>query len=130
MKIRKNRMVYLLMVFIVMNLGLLSRKFTNYIPDIINLFLGDSFWSLMIYFMVRVLFKNSSIKKVALISIIVCFSIEFSQLYHAEWIDSIRRTTLGGLVLGYGFLWSDLIAYLLGIICGIIVDKFIKKYAA
>lgn len=31
------------------------------------------------------------------------FVIEFSQLYHAEWIDQIRDTSLGGLVLGYGF---------------------------
>lgn len=125
---RGNRILYMFMSFIVMCLGLLSRKFVDYIPDTINLFLGDSLWALMIYFMVRVLFKNSLIKKAALATIIFCFSIEFSQLYHAEWIDSIRRTTLGGLVLGYGFLWSDLGAYLLGIGFGTIVDKSIKKY--
>ena len=34
--------------------------------------------------------------------------VEESQLYHASWIDSIRGTTLGALVLGHGFLWSDL----------------------
>lgn len=52
-----------------------------------------------------------------IISLSFCFVIEFSQLYHAEWIDQIRDTSLGGLVLGYGFLWSDsdIEAYTIGI---------------
>jgi Protein of unknown function (DUF2809) len=123
-----KRLFYLLLTFIVMCLGLLSRRVTEYIPEIINLFLGDSLWALMVYFIVRSLFKNWSIKKVALIGILFCFTIEISQLYHGDWIDSIRRTTLGGLVLGYGFLWSDLVAYLLGIGIGITIDGVLEVY--
>jgi glycopeptide antibiotics resistance protein len=93
-----------------------------YIPDIIDLYLGDSLWALMIYLIISMFFRSRSIKKVALISILFCFSIEFSQLYHSNWIDMIRSTTLGGLILGYGFLWSDLAAYLLGIGFGIVID--------
>jgi len=96
-------------------MDLLSRRMTAYIPDIIDLFLGDSLWALMVYLFVRILFGNRPIKKAASISILFCFAIELSQLYHSPWIDTIRRTTLGGLILGYGFLWSDLAAYLLGI---------------
>lgn len=53
--------------------------------------------------------------KTGIISLSFCFVIEFSQLYHAEWIDQIRDTSLGGLVLGYSFLWSDIEAYTIGI---------------
>lgn len=127
---RGNRIRYMFMSLIVMCLGLLSRKFVDYIPDIINMFLGDSLWALMIYLLIRMILIKFSINRVALISILFCFSIEISQLYHEPWIDAIRRTTLGGLVLGYGFLWSDLGAYLLGIVVGIIIDKFIKKYTS
>lgn len=125
-----NRILYMSMSLIVMSLGLLSRKFVDYFPDIINMFLGDSLWALMVYFLIRTILIKFSINRVALISILVCFSIEFSQLYHGLWIEAVRRTTLGGLILGYGFLWSDLIAYLLGIVVGIIIDKFIKKYTS
>jgi hypothetical protein len=31
-------------------------------------------------------------------------AIDLIQLYHAPWIDSIRQTTLGGLILGFGFI--------------------------
>ncbi len=50
-----------------------------------------------------ILFPKTETKKLAFISLMFCYGIEASQLYHAEWIDSMRATTLGGLVLGYGF---------------------------
>lgn len=120
------RLYYLRIILFVMCLGLLSRRLTNYIPDIIDLYLGDLLWAAMIYFIIRMIFVNKSIMHVALYGVIFCFLIEFSQLYHDTWIDTIRKTTIGGLVLGYGFLWSDLIAYLLGIITGALIDRRLK----
>lgn len=111
---------------VVICLGLLSRRLNAYIPDVIDLFLGDSLWALMIYVLIRMLFINWSKKKAAYIGLIFCFIIELTQLYHNNWIDAIRKTTLGGLVLGYGFLWSDLAAYLLGILLGYIIDAKIQ----
>ena len=49
-------------------------------------------------------------------------AVELSQLYHAPWIDSIRQTTLGGLILGFDFVWSDLVCYALGVGLGVLVD--------
>ncbi len=45
------------------------------------------------------------------------------QLYHAPWIDSIRQTTLGGLILGFGFLCSDLACYALGVLLGVLIER-------
>jgi len=53
------------------------------------------------------------------IAVAIAFLVEFSQLYHAPWIDSIRHTWLGGLVLGFGFLWTDLVCYTAGIAIGL-----------
>lgn len=126
-KLVNARLSYLIMVLIVMSLGLLSRRLNTYIPDFIDLFLGDSLWALMIYFLIRMLFINWSKKKSAFIGLLFCFVIELSQLYHNSWIDAIRKTTLGGLILGYGFLYSDLASYLLGIILGYIIDIIINR---
>jgi hypothetical protein len=52
-----------------------------------------------------------------------CVIIEVSQLYHAPWIDSIRGTTLGALVLGHGFVWSDLACYAVGVGLGILIER-------
>jgi Protein of unknown function (DUF2809) len=47
--------------------------------------------------------------------------VEVGQLYHAPWIDSIRRTTLGRPILGFDFVWSDLACYALGDGPGILI---------
>jgi len=110
------------MVSAVICLGLLSRKMIDHLPNHVNLVLGDALWALMIFLLVGIVFRNWSVKKVAVFGLAFCFLIELSQIYHAEWIDRIRSTTLGGLVLGYGFLWGDLVAYSIGIGFGIIFD--------
>jgi hypothetical protein len=114
------------MIIVVIILGLLSRKMSNIIPDFLNTYLGDALWALMIYLSFGFIFRGLEIKRVALVGILFCYLIELSQLYHANWIDSIRRTTLGGLLLGYGFLWTDLLAYSIGIGAGIIIDILLR----
>lgn len=125
---KNRRFYYLFLGILAMIFGLLSRRLTYYIPDIINLFLGDALWALMIYFLIRFIFIKLSVKKAAIISVTFCFTIEISQLYHSGWIDNIRSTILGGLILGYGFLWSDLIAYLIGIGAGALLDCHLGHY--
>jgi len=69
----------------------------------------------MIYLFASLLLKDRKPSLIALVSLLFCYLIEISQLYHAPWIDAIRNTRLGGLVLGFGFLWTDIIAYTMGI---------------
>jgi len=106
----KARLPYIITFIIVIALGLLSRKMAA-----IPLWVGDVLWALMVYLLVRALFINSSLKHVVLISLLFCFVIEFSQLYQAPWINQLRSTTLGHLILGQGFLWGDLLAYVVGV---------------
>ncbi|WP_330389722.1 ribosomal maturation YjgA family protein [Cellulosilyticum sp. I15G10I2] len=98
------------------------------LPDLLNTYLGDALWALMIFLGFAFVFKKMKTMSIALFGVLFCYLIEASQLYHAPWIDALRQTTLGGLILGYGFLWSDLFAYLIGIIVGISIDLYIKKF--
>ena len=122
---KRNRFVYALLVVIVILLGLASRRFASYLPEWNKLYLGDALWALMVFFIVAFLFARKSSLWVALTALAFSFSIEFSQLYHAPWIDAIRNTRLGGLVLGYGFLWSDLLCYTVGIGVGVMLERYI-----
>ncbi|MBO3444932.1 DUF2809 domain-containing protein [Clostridium sp. CCUG 7971] len=106
-------------------MGLLSRKFMFIFPQSIAPFVGDMFWAMMVYYGFRFLFLKLTILKSFLVAIIFSFSIEVSQLYQADWINNIRATTLGGLVLGYVFLWENLISYSIGIVLGVAIDKFV-----
>ena len=123
---RRNRILYLILTIITIILGLLSRKVQG-LPQIISSYSGDALWALMVFFLFSFLFNQKSTIFILVISIIFSYGIEISQLYHAPWIDSIRATTLGGLILGFGFLWSDLICYTVGIVIGAIIDKIINN---
>ena len=123
---KRNRLLYLILTIIVMILGLLSRKISG-LPKIIELYSGDILWALMVFLLFAFLFNKKSTIFIISWAIICSYSIEISQLYHAPWIDAIRNTVLGGLILGFGFLWSDLVCYTIGLIIGIIIDIMINK---
>lgn len=122
------RKKYGIIVLITIVAGLLSRKFMFIFPKSIAPYIGDAIWASMIYFIIRTVIPNLKIINVAFIAIIVSYSIEISQLYQADWINNIRNTTLGGLVLGHGFLYEDLIAYLIGNIASMVIDKKFNIY--
>ena len=63
------------------------------------------------------------------IALAFAFAVEVSQLYHAPWIDALRRTTLGGLVLGFGFLWTDFVCYTISVAAGVTVDYLVRSKA-
>ncbi|MDA1805573.1 ribosomal maturation YjgA family protein [Bacillus cereus group sp. BY32LC] len=127
MNTKRNRLLYAMFTILVIILGLSSRKFAFALPALLKDYLGDALWALMIFIGFGFLFPKIETKKLAFISLMFCYGIEVSQLYHAEWIDSIRATTLGGLVLGYGFLWSDLVAYTIGVGIGMFCEFMLRK---
>ncbi|MDA1919057.1 ribosomal maturation YjgA family protein [Bacillus cereus group sp. BcHK140] len=126
MNTKRNRLLYAMFTILVIILGLSSRKFAFALPALLNDYLGDALWALMIFIGFGFLFPKIEMKKLAFVSLMFCYGIEVSQLYHAEWIDSIRATTLGGLVLGYEFLWSDLVAYTIGVGVGFLFEFILR----
>jgi len=118
---RNSRLTYLSLTIITIALGLLSRHIAG-----IPLFIGDILWGLMVYFIVRFLFIKRTIW-VTIASLLFCYAIEFSQLYQAPWINNIRHTVIGGLILGEVFLWGDMLSYTVGVAIGIFIEKVLIK---
>ena len=81
----------------------------------------------MLFLVVSFVLAGRSLFQRGIISLVLAFAVEVSQLYHAPWIDSIRHTTLGGLVLGFGFLWTDLACYTVGIFIGVVAECGLRR---
>ena len=62
--------------------------------------------------------------RVALIAVGFAWSIEFLQLYHADWIEAVRSMRLGRMVLGTTFNGPDLLAYVVGVVLGALAEGF------
>jgi hypothetical protein len=112
---------YFIAISITTILGLASRKFSEG-DSWIHLYIGDILWTTLFYFIFRFLFIHKTLNFSLLLAIVWSYAIEFLQLYHRPWIDAIRNTTLGGLLLGFGFLWSDLVCYVIGAVLGYFID--------
>lgn len=123
MRHERKRSFYIILISTVIFLGLSSRFFAKVLPNWVNLYLGDILWALMVFLVIGFLWKKRSTTWVATVASVFSLVIELSQLYHAPWIDNIRRTTIGGLIFGYGFLWSDLVSYLVGVVIGVLLEK-------
>ncbi|MDP9700913.1 hypothetical protein J2T16_003826 [Paenibacillus intestini] len=121
----KNRWVYFIAVIITMAAGLASRTYGAVLPKWMYEHFGDALWAGMIYFGVRMVFIHLSRARAVWISVIFSWVVEFSQMIQVPWLNDLRSTLLGALILGRGFLVNDLIRYLIGILCVYFIDRFI-----
>ncbi|MFD2938884.1 ribosomal maturation YjgA family protein [Flavobacterium notoginsengisoli] len=120
----KNPRIYYTLIFLsIIFLGILSRKI-SFIP----LWIGDFLYAVMIYFLVRIFLPFKNAISIACLSLLICYGIEFLQLYQGEWMIELRKTLFGRYVLGQGFLWEDIIAYTFGILIAFIAEKFTLNF--
>jgi hypothetical protein len=88
---------------------------------------GDTLYATLVYLLVGLIWPRAAIRRVGLAALGLCAAVEISQLYHAPWLDAIHATTPGRLVLGSGFLWSDLVCYAVGVVLGVAVDLALRR---
>lgn len=119
----KLKYIYFFTIIGTIITGLLARAAKQWLPGWINLWLGDLLYAFMMYFIVAMLCAANTPPKIkAIAALVICYLIEFTQLYQAEWVNTIRATLPGRLVLGSGFLSTDLVAYTAGIVAAFCVD--------
>ena len=124
---KRNRCLYLVLLVFTVAAGLASRKFAGPGPNWVHSYLGDTLWAFMVFLLLGLIFHKKDTLWVAAVTLAFSYVIEVSQLYHAPWIDALRAYQLGGLILGYGFLWSDLLCYTAGAGMGIVMEKLMSK---
>lgn len=120
--IRRNRGAYFFLLISTIVLGLSSRKFPGIFPKFFVEYAGDTLYAVMIFILTGLVQPRMSTLRTGLFSLAFCYLVETSQLFHFEWLAAIRKYKIGGLILGYGFLWSDIACYTFGIISSAILE--------
>lgn len=117
----KKRLNYLILVVVTIGIGLFSRRL-----EVIPFWIGDSLWAVMVYLIVRSILINKKQLIALQVSILFSYLIELSQVLEWNWLVMVRKHVIGRLILGQGFLWSDIMAYTLGIIIIYSLDSSIR----
>ena len=124
---KNTTFLYSLQLVIIIFLGLLTRSNPEFFPDFIAQYGGDTLWSLALFTLISLTLRKASLKTRIMLALTLSYIVEISQLYQAPWLNELRSYKLVGLILGYGFLWSDFLCYTAGILIGGIIDKIFYK---
>jgi len=127
LSVRRPPLLHVALIVLVAILGIGSRRYAHALPEIIAAYAGDTLWALAAFLAIGLLLPRASTVRVAALAMALSVAVELSQLYHADWIDSIRQTTLGGLILGFGFVWSDLACYAVGVGLGVCGEMLFRR---
>lgn len=123
----RNRIKIICVLFLVIALGLASRKFPALFPSVLGKYPGDALWAVAVYIAWAFVLPGQSRFILIGLAISTSFLVEFSQLYHAPWIDSIRSNSIGHLFLGSTYNAMDLVAYSIGALIAFLFDFKHKK---
>ncbi|MCW1925796.1 DUF2809 domain-containing protein [Luteolibacter arcticus] len=127
-RMRRSRLVYAGWIAVTIAAGLVSRssRAASFLPDFIRSYAGDTLWALMVFLILGFLFPRAKTGVIGLAALGISFGVEISQLYEAEWINRIRATRVGGLVLGRGWVTTDLLCYAVGVGLGVMGEIWKK----
>src|SRR5689334_19374704 len=107
----RSRLAYLALLGLTIAAGLSTRHFRGTPAAPVASGLGDGLWTVAVYLGYGLVFPRARPLALFALAAGTSTAVELSQLYHSPWIDAVRRTTPGGLVLGYGFDPADLACY-------------------
>jgi hypothetical protein len=124
---RRSRILFLLLTLATIVLGLATRRFPGVFPAFVAEYAGDVLWAAMVYLLMAAAWPGAPIPRLAGVAGAFSLAVELGQLYQAPWIDAVRQTRMGGLVLGRGFLWSDLACYAVGIALAAALDRAVAR---
>lgn len=107
-------------------LGLLSRRYP--LPGILAEYTGDALYATAAYAGYALFWPRGPSRAVALLAFASCLAVELSQAVNISFMNDLRSTTVGAMLLGAGFKWPDLLAYLVGISGAVAVDwRFCRR---
>jgi hypothetical protein len=91
-------------------------------PGLVRTYGGDVLSATCIFFGVRYVAHRRTLAQCAAIGFIICVLIELQQLYTGTWLVHLRDDTPLGILLGHGFLRSDIACYAVGTSIGVAIS--------
>lgn len=89
-------------------------------------YVGDFLVVILIYCFVKN-FLNISVIKLAIATLLFAYLVEMLQHFQLVNYLGLQNSQLAKTILGSSFEWSDMLAYTLGIILVVLVEKYRSK---
>ncbi len=93
------------------------------VPAFVVKYGGSVLWSAMVFFLVALASPRLSGLQIASVAGVIAIGVELFRLIHTPWLDDLRLTLAGALLLGRIFSVWNILAYFAGILLALLVDR-------
>lgn len=108
----RRRLAVASALFVTAALGLLSRRYP--LPGFLAEHTGDAAYATAAFFLFALLCPRALTATLLMLAFGFAAAVEASQLLAWPWLQDLRATRLGGLLLGHGYQAADLVAHAVG----------------
>jgi len=123
----RRRVRYLVLAVGTIAVGVMVHLGGTFLPPVFRDVLGDALWAMMIVWWMGVAAPRLPLRTRGLAALAVCVAVELSQCYHTPFLDALRRTLPGHLVLGSGYDPRDFLAYSAGVVLAIVLVRALAE---
>ena len=114
-----NRKYFLLTIV----LFLIEVFIALYVHDnFVRPFFGDFLVVILVYCFIRS-FLNISVISASISALLFSYSVEIAQYFNMVEVLGLQKSRLARTVIGTSFAWEDIVAYTLGIVFVILLEK-------
>lgn len=125
----KSRWLTFLSLLVITALGLLSKFYSGFGYKWVNNYAGgifyEIFWCLFLFFFTA---NKLALFKIPILVFCITCVLEILQLGKVPFLETIRATLIGRLLLGTTFSWLDFLHYMIGCLIGYIWLQQIQRF--
>lgn len=122
----KIRLRTFLLILLITALGFGSKYYTGAGSPWVNNSLAGLFYEIFWCLVVFLINPRLNALRIGSWVFIITSVLEFLQLWHPAFLQTIRSTFIGAALLGNSFTWLDFPYYLAGCILGVIMIYYLK----
>jgi len=119
--------ISLVLIAITVTAGLAVRFAHLGLPFSVVKYGGSGLWAAMIYWLCSTFLPSGRWTRNVAISATLGTAVEFLKLYDPPWLDAVRRTLPGIIILGRMFNWRDIATYWIAICLAAGLDLLIRR---
>jgi len=117
----------ILSILVIVPLGFFTKFYKGPLSSWINNSVGGIFYEIFWCLLIFLFLKKIKTWKIAVSVLLLTSLLEFLQLWHPPFLESIRNFFIGRTLLGNCFSWSDFPYYVLGCAIGWFWMESLKK---
>lgn len=114
---------YLIISCVILILEITIALFVN--DQFIRPIFGDYLASILVFYLLATFLKKD-LNKIALLSLLISYIIEFLQYIHILELLNLDKIKILNILLGNSFSWTDMLAYTLGILTIVLIHNYKK----